>query len=99
MLSQFVVVQRVGNLDQDAGAVAHQLVGAHGAAVIQVFQDLQALLDDGVALAALDMGHEADATGVVLVVRVIQALGAGRPIRLASMGVAATGRQESEDLV
>ncbi|CPO01337.1 Uncharacterised protein [Bordetella pertussis] len=78
LLSQFVVVQRVGNLDQDAGAVAHQLVGAHGAAVIQVFQDLQALLDDGVALAALDMGHEADATGVVLVVRVIQALGGGQ---------------------
>ena len=37
-------VELVGNLDQDAGAVAHQLVGADRAAVVEVLEDLQALL-------------------------------------------------------
>ena len=41
-------VELVGDLDQDAGAVAHQLVGADGAAMVEVLEDLQALLDDGV---------------------------------------------------
>ena len=70
----FLAVQRVGHLDQDAGAVAHQLVGAHGAAMVQVFQDLQPLLDDGVALLALDVRDEADAAGVMLVGGRIQAV-------------------------
>ena len=38
-----VAQQRVGDLDQAAGAVAHQRVGADGAAVVEVDQDLQAL--------------------------------------------------------
>jgi hypothetical protein len=42
-------VELVGDLDQDAGAVAHQLVGTHGAAVVEVLEDLQALLDDACA--------------------------------------------------
>ena len=41
----------VGDLDQDAGAVALQRVGADRAAMGQVLEDLQALLDDGVRLA------------------------------------------------
>ena len=64
-----VAIELVGNLDQDAGAVAHQLVGADGAAMVEVLEDLQALLDDRVALLALDVRHEADAAGVVLVRR------------------------------
>jgi hypothetical protein len=40
----------VGDLDQDAGAVAHQRIRTHGTAVIQVAEDLQALLDDPVRL-------------------------------------------------
>ncbi len=74
LLGHLLAVERVGNLDQDAGAVAHQLVGAHCAAVVEVFEDLQALLDDGVALLALDVGDEADAAGVVLVGAGIQAM-------------------------
>jgi hypothetical protein len=42
-------VELVGDLDQDAGAVAHQLVGTHRTPVVQVLQDLQALLDDACA--------------------------------------------------
>ncbi len=57
----------VGNLDQDAGAVAHQPIGADRAAVVQVLKDLQTLLDDRVRLAAGNVGDEADAAGIVLV--------------------------------
>ena len=59
-------VEFVGDLDQDAGAVAHQLVGADGAAVVEVLEDLQALLDDRVRFLARDVRDEADAAGVVL---------------------------------
>ena len=41
-------VELVGDLDQDAGAVAHQRIGADRAAVVEVLEDLQALLDDRV---------------------------------------------------
>ena len=70
-------VELVGDLDQDACAVAHQLVCADGAAVVEVLQDLQALLDDVVRLDALDVGDEAHAAGIVLARRVVQAVGGG----------------------
>ena len=60
-----VVVVR--NLDQDAGAVAHQPVGSDRAALVEVLEDLQTLLDDRVRLAPRDVGHETDAAGIVLV--------------------------------
>jgi hypothetical protein len=41
LLGHLFAVQRIGQLDQDAGAVAHQLVGTHRAPVVQVFQNLQ----------------------------------------------------------
>jgi hypothetical protein len=43
--------------------------------VIQVFQDQQALLDDGVAFIALDVSDESNATGVMFIGRVVQTLG------------------------
>jgi hypothetical protein len=67
----------VGNLDQDAGAVAEQGVVAGGAAVRRGFPGSQALLDDGVAFLVLDMGDKADAAGVMLVRRVVQTLALG----------------------
>ena len=70
-------VEVVGDLDQDAGAVTHQLVGADRTAVVEVLQDQQTLLDDAVRLAALDVGHEADAAGIVLAGGVVKAA-AGR---------------------
>jgi hypothetical protein len=60
-------------LEQDARTVAHQRVGADRAAVVQVQEDLQALLDDLVAPPALHVHDEAHAAGVVLVAAVIQA--------------------------
>ena len=63
-----------GDLDQDARAVAGVGLAAAGAAVVQVQQDLQRLLDDRVGLPALDVDHEAHAAGVVLELRVIKPL-------------------------
>jgi hypothetical protein len=82
-LARHLLAQEVvGNLGEDACAVAHQRIGSHRAAVVQVEQDLQALLDDAVALLALDVGHEADAAGVVFVGGVVETLRVGGDARL-----------------
>ena len=54
------------HLDEDARAVAGLGVGPAGASVPQVYQDLESLGHDRVGLPALDVGNEADSTGVVL---------------------------------
>ena len=64
----------VRNLDQDAGAVAGFRIAAAGAAMRQVDQDLDALLDDVVRALALDVRDKADTAGIVLVGGVVQAL-------------------------
>ena len=71
-------IEGVGDLDENAGAVAEELVGAGGAAVIEVEQDLQTLLDDRVASGALDVGNETDAARVVLVGRIVETLSLGQ---------------------
>src|SRR5262249_35057693 len=67
--------EAIGHLHQDAGAVAGAGLAAAGAAMEQVEQHLQALLDDAVRLAAFDVHDEADAAGVVLVARIVEAGG------------------------
>ena len=62
------------DLHQDAGAVAHAVVGAGRAAVFQIAQDAQPILDDLVRLAALDVGDEADAAGVLVERRIVKTL-------------------------
>ena len=69
----------VRDLNEHAGAVAGQRVGAHRAAVLEVGEDLERVGDDLMRLAALEVGDEADAAGIVLVRRVVKAL---RPRRL-----------------
>ena len=64
----------VRDLHQDARAVAGQRVGAGGAAMGQVLEDLQAVLDDRVALAAFQIGDEADAAGIMLALRIVESL-------------------------
>jgi hypothetical protein len=49
--------------------------------VVEVLENLQALLDDFVTLVALDMSDEADAAGVMLVLRVVQTLGGGNRVK------------------
>ena len=61
-------------------APSESRVAARRAAVREVAQDRQALLDDGVRLLALDVRDEAEAAGVVLVggkARVVKAYGSG----------------------
>ena len=88
LLGHLVAVVLVRNLDQDTGAVAHQRIGAHGAPVIEVFQDQQALFHDGVALVALDVGDETDAAGIVFIGRIVQTLGfhGASPLAIGLMG-------------
>ena len=59
---------------QHAGAVAGVDLAAAGAAVVEVLQDLDGLLEDLVRLASLDVDDEADAAGVVLELRVVESL-------------------------
>ena len=66
--------EAVRDLDQDAAAVAHHRIGADGAAVGEVPEDREPLLDDGVRLHVLHVGDEADAAGVLLVLRVVESL-------------------------
>ena len=55
----------VRDLHQDAGAVAGARIGADRAAMLEVDQDGQRVDDDLVRLAALDVGDESDAAGIL----------------------------------
>jgi hypothetical protein len=61
----------VGNLDEDAGAVAGFRIAAAGSAVGQVDKDFDALVDDVVRLPAFDVGDEPDSAGIVFVPGVV----------------------------
>ena len=54
----------LGQLHQDAGAVAGLRIGAARRAMREPAQDLEALVDDGARPLALDVRDEADAAGV-----------------------------------
>ena len=64
----------VRDLHQDAGAVAGARIGADRAAMLEVAQDGERVLDQLVRLAALDVGDEADAAGILLERRIVEAL-------------------------
>src|ERR1700734_3725995 len=69
-----VVQQGVRHLDQYPGAVAYQGISAHGAAMIQILQDLQALRDNVMRFSALDVYDEANAARIMLIPRIIKTL-------------------------
>lgn len=62
------------DLNQDAGAISGLWIAAAGAAVGQIHEHLDALLDNVVAFLAANVGHEPNAAGVVLVRRVVETL-------------------------
>ena len=64
--------ERVGHLQKDAGAVPRVGIGARGAAMFQVDEQVECLAHDGMRTVALDVGHEADAAGIMLVAGPIQ---------------------------
>ena len=67
----------VRHLDQDARAVTGVDLGTRGTAMVQVAEDLQTVGDHLVRLAAMHIDHEADATGLVLEERIVEALFGG----------------------
>ncbi len=56
----------VRNLGEDAGAVAGLGIGVHGAAMNERTDAGERAAQDEVAALAVDVGHEADATGIML---------------------------------
>ena len=70
----FLGEELVRDLHQDAGAVAHARIGADRAAMLEIAEDAQAVFDDLVRLAALDVGDEADAAGILVERRIVKAL-------------------------
>src|ERR1700676_3602745 len=68
----------MGNLNQDAGAIAGLRVATTGTAMSQVDQDLDTLQHDVMRLLALDIGDEPDTTPIMFVLRAVEPLGCGR---------------------
>ena len=83
LLGHLLDEEGVRDLHQHAGAVAHQRVGADGAAMLEVLEDGEAVLDDLVAGAVLQVDDEADAAGIMLARRVVEARGLGRTMGFA----------------
>jgi len=67
-------------LNQDAGPVAGQGIGADGAPVVQIDENAQTPLDDVVAGCIFNVGDETNATGVAIVVAVVKPLPFGAVI-------------------
>ena len=72
--------ERVGQLDQDAGAVALQRIGARGTAMHEVFEDREPVADDRMGFATFDVGDEPQPARVMLVRRIVETLAGRRPI-------------------
>ena len=68
----------VRDLHQDAGAVAGARIGADRAAMLEVDQDGERVVDDLVRLAALDVGDESDAAGILGERGIVKAVRLGR---------------------
>ena len=84
-----------GICDEHAAAVAELGVGAGRAAMIEIDEDLQALLQDVVRLAVAHVGDEADAAGIMLPGRIVETLGA-RQERIGHDGLRATSGRGRE---
>jgi len=70
--------EAIRHLEQDAGAVTRVGLGARGAAVLEVDQRGDRLLDDVPTTTTVHVDDERDATRVVLVRRVVEPLGPGK---------------------
>ena len=70
------------HLHQNARAIARIGLATARAAMVQVAQNLEGLLDDLVGLFSFDVHHETDATGVMFKPRIVQALLGRQPVCL-----------------
>ena len=73
VLLGFLAEEAVRDLKQDARAVARVLLQPHAAAVLEIDQDRQGIVDHLVRLLAAEVRECADAAGVVFKLRTIQA--------------------------
>ncbi len=80
-LLRLAAQEAIGELEQDAGAVAGFRVAAAGAAMFHALEHLDALVHQRVRLRAVDLRDEADAARVVLVRRVVETLRGGTSLR------------------
>jgi hypothetical protein len=85
----FADEELVRDLHQDARAVAGARIGADRAAMFEVAQDRNRVLDDLVRLAALDVGDEADAAAILVEAGIVEAVrfGDARPQRERDRGI------------
>ena len=78
---RFALEKSVWNLDQNARSVAGLRIAAASSAMSEVDQNLNALEDDVVRLAALDIRNETDAAGIVFVLGPVQTLGRRQAVK------------------
>ena len=62
----------VGNLNENAGAVAGARVGPDSAAMLEILHNRQRVLHDGMRLPALDVGDETDPAGILRQGRIVK---------------------------
>ncbi len=79
LLRHLLAEEAVGDLDENARAVAHQRVGTDRAAMREVFQHEEAIAHDLMRLLALEMGDEADAAGIMFVPWIVEPLFSRQP--------------------
>src|SRR5206468_4328579 len=73
-LAEFARKENVWNLNQDSCAIPGFRIATGCPAMGEVQQNLEALADDFVALLSADAGYQPHATGIVLILRVIESL-------------------------
>ena len=74
------------HLHQDSRSVAGIGLATARAAMVQVAENLEGLLDDLMGLFSFDVHHEADATGFMLEPGIVQALFGRQPVCLLAQG-------------
>ncbi len=77
----FMLQEAMWHLDEDARAVPRVGLATTGAAMFQVLQDLQGILDDLMGFAVFEVRDEAHAASVVFILGIVQALGAWFNVR------------------
>ena len=75
MFGEILTIESIGDLNQNSCTISHEFVCANGTAVIEIFKDFEALLNNSVTFLSLDMCDKANTTSVMLVCWVIEPLG------------------------
>ena len=88
--SRLLGEELVRNLHQNAGAVACSRIGTDRAAMLEIAEDSERVLDQLMRRPALDVGNEADPAGILLERGIVKALHRRQP-RIYAIGKARRG--------